>query len=64
MTKALTTALLLLAIIFIVAHLEWRNAPTEQAIRYEQLRACDFTIKDGTSAQMSSERCYFLKSRK
>lgn len=33
MTKALITALLLLVIVFIVAHLEYRFAPTEQAVR-------------------------------
>jgi hypothetical protein len=69
MTKALMTALLLLAIVFIVAHLEYRFAATEQSIREEagrrvELRPCDATIKDGTSAQMSSERCYFLKGGK
>lgn len=65
MTKALMTALLLLAIVFIVGHLEWRDAQTEQSISNEQmrnaLRPCDAVIRDGTSAQMSSERCYFLK---
>lgn len=33
MTKALIRALLLLVIVFIVAHLEYRFAPTEKAVR-------------------------------
>jgi hypothetical protein len=66
MTKQLLTVLLLLFIVFIVAHMEWRFAETEQSIveeagRRVELRPCDATIRDGTSAQMSSERCYFLK---
>lgn len=64
MTKTFMTVLLLIAIVLIVAHLEWRFAETEQAIRYEELRACDATIRDGTSAQMSAERCYFRNESK
>jgi hypothetical protein len=64
MTKNVVRALLLLAIVMLVAHLEYRFASTEEAIRNElppQLRSCDATMRDGTIEQMSAERCYFLK---
>ena len=61
MTKEFVIGLILAALL--VGFMEYRNAPVEQAIRAElppRLRACDATIQDGTSAQMSAERCYFF----
>jgi len=43
MSKSLVVALLLLAIVFLVAHLEYRFAPVEEAIRHEPV----FTSKMG-----------------
>jgi hypothetical protein len=69
MTKALISALLLLAIALLVAHLEHRFAPVEEAIRSDapisQLRACDFTISDRLHyGDEPSPRCYFRRDSK
>lgn len=68
MTKPIIAGLLLCAIVMLVAHLEYRFAPTEEALREEarsvaHLRACDATITDGEHYHnMPSPRCYFFKS--
>jgi hypothetical protein len=66
-TKPIIAGLLLCAIVMLVAHLESKFAPIEQAVSDEQmrhvLRACDATITDGEHYDaMPSPRCYFFKS--
>jgi hypothetical protein len=69
MTKSIVAGLILVAIVMIVAHLEWRFAEAEQSIRDEMrssyLRPCDATVSDRLHyADDTSPRCYFFKDRK
>lgn len=68
MTTKQLAALLVIALL-LVGYLEYRNEPTEKAIREEwrsvYLRPCDATISDGQHYnKMPDPRCYFFRSAK
>jgi hypothetical protein len=62
-------AVVLILALALVGYLEYRNAPTEKAIREEArsayLRPCDATISDRLHyVDAVSPRCYFFKDRR
>jgi hypothetical protein len=70
MSKTLVVALLLVAIVLIVGHLEHRFAPTEQALRNEPKVGfiypipCSATLSQRGAGEQWQTRCYFTSSDK
>lgn len=70
MTKPLIAGLILVAIVMLVAHLESRFTPTEQALRREQPTVfrrplpCDAIVSQRGAGENWVSKCYYTKAGK
>lgn len=68
MTKSIIAALLLVALVMLVAHLEYRFAPVEEAVRtdppiFQRPLACDAIVSQRGAGEPFISRCYIRSAR-